>query len=157
MGGVRLVNCMNPNQTGFPQLSRQELKEIFGGPYLLNLAPSYLTTYRARLARTMPYLNIQAWHANHSQLAQLPGFVFDQQMPPVNWYGVWPGCNTPNTLPWEPVRFLVLPKIPSRYRANCDHTVVIAYVPVQLPLRNPTVGLSSPNLQRVKMYICGPR
>ena len=45
----------------------------------------------------------------------------------------------------------------SRYKSNCNHTVVIAYVPMQLPLRFPAPGFSSLNLQRIKMYICGPR
>ena len=158
LGGVRLVNVLNAQQTGFPQLTSQELKELFGGPYLFNLAPSYLTSMRANVARQMPYVNLQAWHANHEQPnAYLPGWVFDQQLPPRNWFATWPGSSAPNTQPWEPVRILCLPRIPSRYRANCDHVVLVAYVPVQLPLRTPTVGLSSPNLQRVKMYCCGPR
>ena len=158
LGGVRLVNCLNPLQTGFPQLSEEELKEAFGGRYLLYLAPSYLTSMRAAVARNMPYLNLQAWHANHSAAnGNLPGFVFDKMLPPTNWHQTWSGCTTPNTLPWEPVRILCLPRIPSRYRANCSHTVVVAYVPTQLPLRFPAPGLSSPNLQRIKMWICGPR
>ena len=129
-----------------------------GGPYLPNLAPSYLTSMRANVARTLPYVNLQAWHASHSQPnLQLWGWVFDQMIPPRNWYGIWPGSSTPNTIPWEPVRIMCLPRIPSRYRASCDHTVLVAFVPMQLPLRTPTVGLSSPNLQRIKMYICGPR
>ena len=158
IGGVRLVNCMNIQQTGFPQLSEQELKEAFGGPYLFNIAPSYLTSMRANVARNMAYVNLQAWHASHSQMNNfLPGWVFDQMLPPRNWHGTWPECTTPNSLPWEPVRILCLPRIPSRYKSNCEHTVVIAYVPTQLQLRNPTLGLSSPNLQRLKMWICGPR
>ena len=158
LGGVRLVNLMNVQQTGFPQLSLQELQEMCGGPYLLSLAPSYLTSMRANTARNMPYLNLQAWHANHSMVnAHLPAFLFDQMLPPANWFGTWTGCTAPNTLPWEPVRILCLPRILSRYRANCNHTVVIAYVPNQLPLRTPTIGLSSPSLQRLKMWICGPR
>ena len=157
-GGVRLVNCMDPNQTGFPQLTSQELKALGGGPYLYNLAPSYLTSMRAQVARTLPYVNLDAWHNSHSLPNQhLPGWVFDQMLPPRNWGGTWPGSNSPNIQPWQPVRILALPKIPSRYKSNCEHTVLIAYVPVQLPLRYPAVGLCTPNLQRIQMWICGPR
>merc|ERR1712025_444475 len=78
-------------------------------------------------------------------------------LPPRNWGGTWPGSNSPNIQPWQPVRILALPKIPSRYKSNCEHTVLIAYVPVQLPLRYPAVGLCTPNLQRIQMWICGPR
>ena len=158
IGGLRLVNCLDPRQTGFPQLTEPELMEMFAGPYLLNLAPSYLTSIRADIAKNMPYMNLVAWHNNHSMANNdLPGFVFDQMIPPVNWGATWAGCATPNNVPWEPVRILCLPKIPSRYRANCYHSVVIAFVPTQLPLTYPAPGLSSPSLQRIKMFICGPR
>ena len=157
-GGVRLVNCMNPQQTGFPSLSIEELKAVCGGPYLVNLAPSYLTSMRASIARNLPYVNLQAWHASHSQPNNhLPGWVFDQMLPPRNWGGQWPGSNSPNSQLWQPVRIIALPKITSRYKSNCEHTVLIAYVPVQLPLQHPAVGMCTPNLQRIKMWICGPR
>ena len=83
LGGIRLVNVMNPQATGFPRLTRQEIKEVSGGPYLFNLAPSYLTSMRANIARTLPYINLQGWHQSHSQPnAYLPGWVFDQMLPP---------------------------------------------------------------------------
>ena len=93
--GVRLVNCLNLAQTGFPLLSMSELKELFGGPYLLKLSPSYITSMRAETARNLPYVDIPTWHANHRALpANLNGFVFDQMIPPNNWNGVWCGCST---------------------------------------------------------------
>lgn len=158
IGGVRLVNCLNPVQTGFPQLTLDEIKELCGGPYHLKLARSYITSYRVREVQNNPYVNLQNYHADRSQPPfNMFGFVFDQQVAPVNWYGIWPGCNIANTKPWEPVRFIVLPKLPSRYKSNCDHTVVIAFVPSHLPVMRPTTGFKSQGLHRIKMYICGPR
>ena len=158
MGGVRLVNCLNPLQTDFPRLSISDLKELGGGPYLLKLARSYLTAYRVQVAQRLPYVNLNRYHTDRRQPNQyMYGFVFDQQAAPNNWHGIWPGCSANNEEPWESVRIIVLPKLPSRYRSNCDHTVVIAYVPEHLPLQRPTTGFTSPALQRIKMYICGPR
>ena len=82
LGGVRLVACLNVRQTGFPQLTEEELKELFAGPYLLYLAPSYLTSMRGATARNMPYVNLQTYHNNHSTIPDLRGFVFDQMLPP---------------------------------------------------------------------------
>ena len=87
----------------------------------------------------------------------ISGCVFDQLMPPLRWYGVWPGCVAANTKLWEPVRVLMLPRIPSRYKSNCDHTVCIAYVPANLPVLRQTVGFTGQGLHRIKMFICGPR
>ena len=160
-GGVRIVNCLNPVQTDFPHLTLPDLLELGAGPYLVKLARSYLTAYRVKVAQRLPYVNIDTYHSDRSQPnLYMYGFTFDQQAPPANWYGVWPGCSVPgvaNIQPWEPVRILVLPKLPSRYKSNCDHTVAVAYVPQHLPLQRPTPGFTSPALQRVKMYCCGPR
>ena len=135
MGGVRLVNLLNPAQTGFPPLSLDELKELSGGPYLLNLARSYMTSYRVNVMQNQPYVNLNHFHNSRSQAnGFMLGYMFDQQLPPANWYGVWPGCQTPNTKLWEPVRFLTLPRLPSRYRSQADHTIVIAFVPEGLPV-----------------------
>ena len=158
MGGVRIVNCLNPAQTGFPSISLEEIKELCGGPYLLKLAKSYLTSYRVRVVQNQPYVNLLQYHNDRRQPnLHMLGYIFDQQLPPLNWHGVWPGCQSPNTKLWEPVRFVVLPRLPSRYRSNCDHTVVVAYVPANLPVMSPTPGFNSPSLHRIKMWICGPR
>ena len=67
LGGVRLVNCLNPNQTAFPRLSKSDLLQLGGGPYLLKLAISYLTSYRLKVAQRQPYVNINAYHASRRQ------------------------------------------------------------------------------------------
>ena len=110
VGGVHMVNCLNPNQTAFPQLTLTELYEVCGGPYGVHLAPSYLSSYRVKQAAGLAYINLATYHQQRTQaLIDMQGWVFDQQAPPHNWYGVWPGCTLPNTKPWEPLRVLVLP------------------------------------------------
>ena len=157
-GGVRVVNCLNTGQTQFPRLTLDDLRELGAGPYLLKLARSYLTSYRVNVAQNLAYLNLDTYHADRSQPNMyIQGFIFDQQQVPVNWYGIWGGTTTPNVKPWEPLRIIMLPRLPSRYKSNCDHTVLVAYVPQNLPLLRRTPGLTSPDLQKVKMWICGPR
>lgn len=158
VGGVRVVNVLNPAQTGFGPLSIEGLKELGTGPYLVNLARSYLTSYRVNAVQNQPYINLQGYHNSRRQgNIFMLGYVFDQLLPPGNWFGTWHGCQAPNRKYWEPVRIITIPKLTSRYKSNCDHTVVLAYVPDNLPVRNPTPGFTSPELHRVKMYICGPR
>ena len=67
VGGVRLVNCLNPAQTGFPQLTDDDLKELCGGPYLFKLAKSYLTKYRVNVVQNQPYINLQQYHNSRRQ------------------------------------------------------------------------------------------
>lgn len=158
IGGVRLVNVLDPNMTGFPALDEQEMNEFCGGPYLVHKARAYLTSYRVKAADRLAYVNLANYHFERSRANQhMLGYVFDQLLPPQNWYGVWPGCTVPNTQPWQPVRILVVPKIPSRYMSNNDHSVVVAYVPDHLPVRHPAPGFHSPALQRIQMFLCGPR
>ena len=157
-GGVRLVNIFNPVQTGFPVLTTQQMNEFCGGPYLVHLARSYLSSARVKAADRLAYIDLATHHRERRRSNQyMMGFVFDQLLPPHNWFGIWPGCTVANTEPWQPVRILVLPKLPSRYKANCEHTVVIAFVPEDLTLRHPTPGFSCESLQRIRMWICGPR
>ena len=47
-GGVRLVDCLDPAVTGFPQLTIEELNELGGGPYQTRMARSYLSNYRVQ-------------------------------------------------------------------------------------------------------------
>ena len=61
--------------------------------------------------------------------------------------------------PW-PVggyRILTIPGIPSRYSAASTHTVVLAYIPTSRAVVQPSVGYKSQELQRIGMFICGPR
>ena len=66
----------------------------------------------------------------------------------------------------------VVPNIPSRFTAAKRHTAVLAYVPVGVPEESESPGLppwhllpppsgqsysSSPEVQRIKSWICGPR
>ena len=158
--GVRMVNCLDPNVTYFPQLSLPELNEFCAGPYVADLAPSYVTSYRYKeLERNQQaYLNLATYNQDRAQLSQnIDGWMFDQILPPRNWYGVWPGTTTPNTVPWQPVRILAIPGIPSRYTSSQSHTVVLAYVPDNWPLVNPAPGFISASIQRIQMGICGPR
>ena len=146
-----MVNCLNTNQTHFPQMTLPELNEFCSGPYLANLAPSYVSSYRHKeVERNQAYLNLANYHHDRSQLSQtIDGWMFDQVLPPRNWHGVWPA--------WQPVRILVIPGIPSRYTASQSHTVVLAYVPDNWPLVSPAPGFKSQSSQRIQMYICGPR
>ena len=157
-GGVRLVNILNHQQTGFPILSNAEMNEFCMGPYLVDLARSYLTSMRVKAADRLQYIDLATHHAERRRdNTFIQGVLFDQQVLPHLWYGTWPGCITPNTQPWQPCRILMIPKIPSRYQASNDHVVVIAYVPAHLPLRHPSPGYSSPGLRRIQMFVCGPR
>ena len=145
-------------QTGFPSLSLDAIKELCGGPYLLRLARSYLTSQRVKEVQHHPYVSMFNYHTGRRQSPlNMFGHVFDQQVVTANWYGIWPGCQTPNTKVWEPVRLLTLPKLSSRYKSACDHTIVIAYVPSHLPVQHPTTGFKTQGLHRIKMFICGPR
>jgi hypothetical protein len=157
--GVMMVNCLDPNQTHFPRLSTAELNEFCAGSYLAGLAPSYVSSYRHKeLERNQAYLNLATYHQNRSQLSQtIDGWMFDQVQPPRNWYGVWPGRARPNTTPWQPVRILVVAKIPSRYTSSQSHTAVLAFVPDNWPLVIPAPGFKSQANQRIQMFICGPR
>ena len=158
-GDVRMVDCIDANVTDFPRLTIEDLHEITTSPYLVSLAPSYVSSYRYKeLEQTGHYLNLQQFHADRSQLSlSISGWMFDQLQMPNNWYGVWPGWSTPNTEPWEPVRILTIPLVPSRYTGNQSHTVVIAYVPTAWLLQSPAPAMCSPPNQRIQMYICGPR
>ena len=158
-----MVNVLNHRQTGFPALTEPMMHELCGGPYLVHLARSYITSYRVQQVQNNPYVNLPLHHQHNSQLPGfIAGWIFDQQVPPANWHGVWPGCSEPphnhgNRQPWEPVRILVIPNVPSRYQSASSHTVILAYVPDHLPLLHPTRGLISPEIQRLKMWLCGPR
>ena len=157
-GGIRPINVLNTAQSGFPRLSVQEMNEFCGGPYLTDLARSYLTSYRVREANRLNYIDLATHHGERSRDNQfMLGYVFDQQVAPHNWNGTWPGCTSPNNRHWQPVRIVMIPKMPSRYQANNDHVVVIAYVPTHLPVLHPAPGFKSPGLKRIQMFVCGPR
>ena len=77
VGGVRLVNCLNPVQTGFPLITLEELKELSGGPYLVELAKSYLTSYRVNVVQNQPYVNLHHHHnARRQGNAYMQGILF---------------------------------------------------------------------------------
>ena len=85
--GVRMVNCLDPNVTHFPQLSLPELNEFCAGPYVADLAPSYVTSYRYKeLERNQQaYLNLATYNQDRAQLSQnIDGWMFDQIFPPRN-------------------------------------------------------------------------
>ena len=58
---------------------------------------------------------------------------------------------------WEPVSIVTLPRLASRYKSTCEHTVLVAFVPAHLPVMRQTVGFTGQGLHRIKMFICGPR
>ena len=148
-GGVIMVNCLDTNRTHFPRMTKADLHELCAGSYLADLAPSYVSSYRHKeLERNQAYLNLANYHQDRMQLSQnVEGWMFDQLQPPRNWYGG----------PWQPVRILVLPGIPSRYTSSQTHTVVLAFVPDNWRLLFPAPGFKSPANQRLLMFICGPR
>ena len=83
VGGVRLVNCLNPAQTGFPRLTLDELKELAGGPYLVRLAESYLSDYRINVVQNQPYVNLQHYHNTRRQgNVFMPGIIKGLLTPP---------------------------------------------------------------------------
>ena len=88
-----MVDCIDANVTDFPRLTIEDLHEITTSPYLVSLAPSYVSSYRYKeLEQTGHYLNLQQFHADRSQLSlSISGWMFDQLQMPNNWYGVWPG------------------------------------------------------------------
>ena len=96
------------------------------------------------------YLNLAHYHATMSApIAMMTGYVFDQIPPPVNW-------NT-NQERWVPCRFLLIPKVPSKYQ-RVSRSVVLAYVPTShQPVQDNITGFISPVLKQLRMYICGPR
>ena len=158
-GGVRLLNALDPNQTHFPVLDKATLNEFCAGPYLADLAPSYISAYRHKeLERTQAYLNLANYHGSRRQLSQyIEAWSFDQVRQTRNWFGIWPGASAANTLPWQPVRILVLPNLPSRYTARESHSVILAYVPDNWPLVSPALGFRTQANQRIQMFLCGPR
>ena len=158
-GGVLVVNCLDANTTHFPRMDLADLHEFAAGSYLARLAPSYVSSFRHKeLERNQAYLNLANYHQNRRQLSQnIPGWMYDQVQPPTNWYGVWPGAAAPNTIPWQPVRILVLGGIPSRYTASQAHTVILAYVPDNWQMVSSAPGYQSQSNRRIQMFICGPR
>ena len=154
-----MVDCLDPAVTQFPRMTLEELNEFCAGPYLSNLAPSYVTTYRVNelKANPTPYEGIIAYHAERRILPAISGWMFDQMQPPNNWNGVWSGMRVANNVPWTPVRILTVPKIPARYGSRETHTVVIAYVPANWPLLQAAPGYLSASNQRIQMFCCGPR
>ena len=67
IGGVRIVNCLNPALTGFPSLIEEDIKELGGGPYLISLAKRYLTSYRISVVQNQPYVNLLNYHNDRRQ------------------------------------------------------------------------------------------
>ena len=158
-GGVIDVNCLDPSQTHFPLMTIADLHELGAGPYVADLGPSYVSSFRHKeMERTQGYLNLANHHQSRSQLSQnIPGWYFDQIQAPPNWNTVWPGTTTQNISVWQPVRILTVPGLPSRYTASQFHTVILAYVPDNWPLVVPAPGFKSPPNKRMQMWICGPR
>jgi hypothetical protein len=159
-GNLRLVNALDPSVTQFPQVSVEQMNEFAGGGYLPKLSRGYISSYRYAEAANLAYLNLANYDQNNSaRVANMTAWMFDQIAPPLNWNGVWANCQLPNSIPWVPVRILVIPNIPSRFSSRQTHTVVLAYVPTGQPLlaAQESPGFKSVPLKRIHMYLCGPR
>ena len=173
LGGLRRVNVLNPVETEFPQLTMEHLNEVGCGGYLTSLVRHYLSSYRhIEVSRNLgnqfhfnfplymlffsAYLNLANYHATMTApIATLTGFVFDQVVQPANWFAAW---NTSQE-PWVPCRFLLIPKVPSKYQRT-SRSVVLAYIPTShqfRPDQDHITGFKSPVLKQLRMYICGPR
>ena len=155
-----MVNALDANLTGFPIMSLEEHVEFCGGSHLADLSRSYVSSYRVNELKSaqQPYQNLQNYHDERRQLSQhIGGWIFDQIQPPRNWNGIWPGMSVANTMPWQPVRILAIPKIPSRYSNQKSHTTVIAFVPDDWPLTYAAPGFKCQVTQRISMFICGQR
>ena len=125
-----------------------------------SLSRGYVSSYQYQVASNMAYLNLANYDQNNSApVGNLRAWMFDQLAPPNNWNAVWTNCQTPNANPWIPVRILAIPLIPSRFTTRQTHTVILAYVPTNRPLLpgQEAPGFKSLPLQRIQMYICGPR
>ena len=96
-----------------------------------------------------------------SQLPDIDGWMWEMWQAPANWGHNWYGTNQPTNEVFEPgTKFVLVKKIPSHYSASArdNHdVVVVAYVPTNLPVREPVRGFTTPGLQRIKMYIYGPK
>ena len=121
-GGIRIVNCLNRNQTGFPQLTYSMLgmamfswlvlkfprcvcfsilifnlnvlAELTGGPYQLNMVPSYLQMMRVQEVKNMAYIDLGIHDQRCEQaIGHMTAYVFDQLLPPTTWNGTWWGCT----------------------------------------------------------------
>ena len=153
VGGVRMVNVLNPNDTNFPNVPVSHMNELGCGPFLPGRVRGYVTEMQGRISDQLPYLGLANFDFVRRQAPVfLPGWLFEQIQRP-------PGWNAQLYGPWEPVSVLAVPGIPSRYKSGTvhDHISVIAYVPANRVLVNPAVGFLSPPLQRIKMVLCGPR
>ena len=80
----------------------------------------------------------------------VPCYIFDQHNPPVNYDPARFG-------PWEPVRVLMVPEIPSKHTGNKQYKVVIMYVPTSMPIVvNNWMGYRQYETIRIKAVCCGP-
>ena len=93
--GVNMVNCLDPAQTLFPRVTTAELNKFCAGPYVADLAPSYVSSLRHKeLERNQAYLNLANYHQAREQLSQhIEGWYFDQIQAPRNWNSQWAGSS----------------------------------------------------------------
>ena len=153
LGGVRMVNVLNPNETHFPNIPASHMYEFGCSPYLTNKVHSYVTEMQGRISDFLPYLNLALDDQVRGQApVHVTGWRFEQVQIPAGW-------NAQEYGAWEPISILAVPGIPARYKSDIqsDHISIIAYVPNNRPLQNPALGFLSPVLQRIKMTLCGPR
>ena len=164
-------NLLDPYFTGLPRLildnevpDRQLalINELCCGPFLLRRAPAYIQNVQHRQVQGQQVGNRQAYNQLRQQRPNhVPCFYFDQLIAPANW---------PNHLPWQPIRILTVPNIPSQYKSNENganlHSTIISYVPIApvpmapnqtWPVLYPDPLTISEPLQRIQMWLCGPR
>ena len=164
-------NLLDPYFTGLPRLILDNevperklamINELCCGPFLLNRAPAYIQNVQHRQVQGQQVGNRQAYHQLRQQVPNhVPCFYFDQNNAPANW---------PIHLPWQPIRILTAPNIPSQYKSNENganlHSTVISYVPIApvplapnqtWPVLHPDPLTISEPLQRIQMWLCGPR
>lgn len=151
-GNVRHVDLMNSNQTGVVGINFNELTSLTLGSFQPKLANSYITKLRRLQVENNPYINVQVRDQQLRQLPHVEAYVWEE----VHGAGGPPGWNNAAFWPWEDVQFL-LTFIPARMKADKKRSVVFMYKPQRMPLPvTNNMGFRTPNMSRLKCWICGP-
>ena len=151
-GNVTQVDILNSNQTGMVGITMDELTSMTLGSFQPKLANSYVSKLRYIEVSQNPYINLQTTDQQLSQLPNVFAYIWDELHGPQGPQG-W---NNALYGPWEDVRML-LTFIPARMKQDKLRAVILMYKPVNMPPPiNNYLGFRSPNLARLKCWICGP-
>ena len=151
-GNVSHVDLMNINQTGMVGINNNELTSMILGSFQPKLANSYITKLRRLQVNNIPFNNLQMQNQLLSQFPQVEAFIWDE----VHGPGGPPGWDNALYWPWEDVRML-LTFIPARMKRDKLRAVVLMFKSQNMPAPvTNNMGFRTPNLARLKCWICGP-